>query len=113
MHTKFASITGSNEVVVVSSFHIEFGATGDLNICLPIPCRAGARPVDAPAGDRAGGSGPALGQQLSRQVRSADIDVVAEFAAPSSIRELMRLKVGDVLPVMCPRPSSPASTACR
>ena len=28
MHTKFASITGSNEVVVVSSFHIEFGATG-------------------------------------------------------------------------------------
>ena len=36
MHTKFASITGSNEVVVVSSFHIEFGATGgDLNICLP------------------------------------------------------------------------------
>ena len=35
-------------------------------------------------------------QQLSRQVRSADIDVVAEFARiPSSIRELMRLKVGD------------------
>ena len=36
MHTKFASITGNNEVVVVTSFHIEFGATGgDLNICLP------------------------------------------------------------------------------
>ena len=43
-------------------------------------------------------------QQLSRQVRSADIDVVAEFARiPSSIRELMRLKVGDVLPVDVPQ----------
>ncbi|KAG0772717.1 hypothetical protein G6F22_015498 [Rhizopus arrhizus] len=42
-------------------------------------------------------------QQLSRQVRSADIDVVAEFARiPSSIRELMSLKVGDVLPVDVP-----------
>lgn len=67
--------------------------------------RAGARPVDAPA------AGTALeevdqrwAQQLSRQVRSADIDVVAEFARiPSSIRELMRLKVGDVLPVDVPQ----------
>lgn len=65
MHTKFASITGNNEVVVVSPFHIEFGATGgDLNICLPYsmiePVRA--RPADAPAaGHRARGSRPALG----------------------------------------------------
>ena len=42
---------------------------------------------------------------LSRQVRSADIDVDvgAEFARiPSSIRELMHLKAGDVLPVTVP-----------
>lgn len=43
-------------------------------------------------------------QQLSRQVRSADIDVVAEFARiPSNIRELMRMKVGDILPVDVPQ----------
>ena len=107
MHTKFASITGSNEVVVVSSFHIEFGATGgDLNICLPYsmiePVRdLLTRPLQETALEEVD---QRWAQQLSRQVRSADIDVVAEFARiPSSIRELMRLKVGDVLPVDVPQ----------
>ena len=106
MH-KFASITGSNEVVVVSSFHIEFGATGgDLNICLPYsmiePVRdLLTRPLQETALEEVD---QRWAQQLSRQVRSADIDVVAEFARiPSSIRELMRLKVGDVLPVDVPQ----------
>lgn len=106
MHTKFASITGNNEVVVVSSFHIEFGATGgDLNICLPYsmiePVRdLLTRPLQETTLEEVD---QRWSQQLSRQVRSADIDVVAEFARiPSSIRELMSLKVGDVLPVEVP-----------
>lgn len=106
MHTKFASITGNNEVVVVSSFHIEFGATGgDLNICLPYsmiePVRdLLTRPLQETTLEEVD---QRWSQQLSRQVRSADIDVVAEFARiPSSIRELMSLKVGDVLPVDVP-----------
>ncbi|MGB3434453.1 flagellar motor switch protein FliM [Achromobacter sp.] len=106
MHTKFASITGNNEVVVVTSFHIEFGATGgDLNICLPYsmiePVRdLLTRPLQETTLEEVD---QRWAQQLSRQVRSADIDVVAEFARiPSSIRELMRLKVGDVLPVTVP-----------
>lgn len=106
MHTKFASITGNNEVVVVTSFHIEFGATGgDLNICLPYsmiePVRdLLTRPLQETTLEEVD---QRWSQQLSRQVRSADIDVVAEFARiPSSIRELMSLKVGDVLPVDVP-----------
>ena len=107
MHTKFASITGNNEVVVVTSFHIEFGATGgDLNICLPYsmiePVRdLLTRPLQETTMEEVD---QRWSQQLSRQVRSADIDVVAEFARiPSSIRELMSLKVGDVLPVDVPQ----------
>jgi flagellar motor switch protein FliM len=106
MHTKFASITGNNEVVVVTSFHIEFGATGgDLNICLPYsmiePVRdLLTRPLQETTLEEVD---QRWSQQLSRQVRSADIDVIAEFARiPSSIRELMHLKVGDVLPVTVP-----------
>ncbi|SSW73232.1 flagellar motor switch protein FliM [Achromobacter agilis] len=106
MHTKFASITGNNEVVVVTSFHIEFGATGgELNICLPYsmiePVRdLLTRPLQETTLEEVD---QRWSQQLSRQVRSADIDVVAEFARiPSSIRELMHLKVGDVLPVTVP-----------
>ena len=107
MHTKFASITGSNEVVVVSSFHIEFGATGgDLNICLPYsmiePVRdLLTRPLQETTLEEVD---QRWAQQLSRQVRSADVDLIAEFATiPSTIRELMKLKVGDILPVDVPQ----------
>ncbi|ANY15999.1 flagellar motor switch protein FliM [Bordetella pseudohinzii] len=107
MHTKFASITGDNEVVVVSSFHIEFGATGgDLNICLPYsmiePVRdLLTRPLQDSALEEVD---QRWSQQLSRQVRSADVDLVAEFARiPSSIGALTQLKVGDILPVEIPQ----------
>jgi len=106
MHTKFASITGNNEVVVVSSFHIEFGATGgELNICLPYsmiePVRdLLTRPLQETTLEEVD---QRWTQQLSRQVRSADVDLAAEFATiPSSIGELMRLQVGDILPIEVP-----------
>jgi flagellar motor switch protein FliM len=102
MHTKFASITSGNEIVVVSTFNIELGASGGkLNVCLPYsmiePVRdllirplqhAGANAIDR-----------RWQQQLSHQVRSADVELVAEFARiPSSIAALMKLRAGDVLP---------------
>src|SRR3546814_18214016 len=44
MHTKFASITSGNEIVVVTSFNIELGASGgNLNICLPYSMLAPVR----------------------------------------------------------------------
>jgi flagellar motor switch protein FliM len=106
MHTKFASITGSNEVVVVTPFHIEFGATGgDLNICLPYsmiePVRdLLTRPLQEATLEAVD---QRWARQLSRQIRSADVELIAEFARiPSSIRDLMNMKVGDVLPVEIP-----------
>ncbi|MFT4190107.1 MAG: flagellar motor switch protein FliM [Comamonas sp.] len=106
MHTKFASITGSNEAVLVSSFKIEFGAVGGtLNICLPYsmiePIRdLLTRPlqdVSLEASDQRWTS------RLGREVRHADLDLAATFATlDSSVRELMTLKVGDVLPLEMP-----------
>jgi len=106
MHTKFASITGDNEVVVVTPFHIEFGATGgDLNICLPYSMIEPVRDLlTRPLQEN---TLEAVDQrwatQLSRQVRSADVELVAEFVTlDSSIRSLLNMKVGDVLPVEVP-----------
>lgn len=94
-------------MVVVSSFHIEFGATGgDLNICLPYsmiePVRdLLTRPLQDSALEEVD---QRWSQQLSRQVRSADVDLVAEFARiPSSIGALTHLKVGDILPIEIPQ----------
>jgi len=106
MHTKFASITGNNEVVVVTPFHIEFGATGgDLNICLPYsmiePVRdILTRPLQETALDEVD---QRWTQQLTRQVRRADVQLSAEFAhINSTIGNLLRMKVGDVLPIEVP-----------
>ncbi|VFR17739.1 Flagellar motor switch protein FliM [plant metagenome] len=107
MHTKFASITGSNEIVVVTSFHIEFGASGgELNICLPYSMIEPVRDLlIRPLQDT---TLEAVDQrwmhQLNRQIRSADVELVAEFGSiPSSIRKLLRLQVGDVLPIDIPK----------
>lgn len=103
MHTKFASITSGNEIVVVSSFNIELGASGgNLNICLPYsmiePVRdLLTRPLQENTLEEVD---QRWMHQLSRQVRSADVELCAEFATiPSSIAELLKMQVGDVLPI--------------
>jgi flagellar motor switch protein FliM len=103
MHTKFASITSGNEIVVVSSFNIELGASGgNLNICLPYSMIEPVRDLLTRPLQEA--SVEAIDQrwinQLSRQVRSADVELVAEFSQiQTSIAELMKLQVDDVLPI--------------
>jgi len=106
MHTKFASITGANEAVVTTSFRVEFGASGgDLNVCLPYSMIEPVRDLlthplqqnTLEAADQR------WTQQLSRQVRSVDIELVAELAhIDLTVGQLMKLKASDVLPVEIP-----------
>ncbi|WP_322998383.1 flagellar motor switch protein FliM [Castellaniella sp.] len=103
MHTKFANIGSGNDVVVLSTFNIELGASGGkLNVCLPYsmlePIRdILTRPLQQSAADSID---QRWTQQLSREVRSAEVELGVEFARiETSIAELLRLNVGDVLPV--------------
>src|SRR3546814_18358445 len=103
MHTKFASITSGNEIVVVSSFNIELGASGGkLNICLPYsmiePVRdlltrplqnAGAHAID-----------PRWQQQLSRQVRRADVQLAADLTHLNNNQaDPANMRTTDILPI--------------
>jgi len=106
MHTRFASITSANEAVVVTTFHIEFGSGGgDLNICLPYamiePLREKLmRPLQP---DRLADVDQRWMQQLSRQVRQAEVELVAELGKINTqVGTLARLKAGDVLPLTIP-----------
>jgi len=106
-HTKFASITRGNEIVVVSTFQIEFGAAGgQLNVCLPYsmiePLRdLLTRPLQTGAGDAID---QRWAQQLSHQVRSADVELTVELARiDTTVAQLLRLNVGDVLPIAMPQ----------
>lgn len=106
MHTKFASISSGNELVVVTSFNIEFGAQGgNLNVCLPYsmiePVRdLLIRPLQDTSGDAID---QRWTQQLTRQVRSAEVDLTADFVKiDTTVRQLLSLKVNDVLPIDMP-----------
>ncbi len=103
MYAKFASITNGNEIVVVCSFNIELGNVGgNLNICLPYSMLEPIRDVlSRPLQDS--GSEDVdrrWTKQLSLEVRSADVELVAEFARiNTTIGKLMHMKVNDVLPL--------------
>lgn len=103
MHTKFASISSGNEIVVVSSFHIELGSTGGkLNICLPYSMIEPVRDLlTRPLQDTAADSiDQRWTHQLTRQVRSAEVELAAELAhIDTTVSELMKLRKGDVLPI--------------
>ncbi len=106
MHTKFASVTSGNEIVVVSSFNIELGASGgNLSICLPYSMIEPVRDLlTRPLQDA---NVEAIDQrwmnQLSRQVRNADVELSAEFArVDTTVAQLMKLKVNDILPIEIP-----------
>ncbi|MFT0531448.1 flagellar motor switch protein FliM [Castellaniella hirudinis] len=103
MHTKFANIGSGNDVVVLTTFNIELGSSGGkLNVCLPYsmlePIRdILTRPLQQSASDSID---QRWTQQLSREVRSAQVELSVEFAQiETSIAELLHLSVGDVLPV--------------
>jgi len=103
MHTKFANISSGNDTVVVSSFNIELGSSGGkLNVCLPYsmlePIRdLLTRPLQQAAADSID---QRWTQQLTREVRSAEVELAVEFAhIETSIAELLHLAVGDILPV--------------
>jgi len=106
-HTKFASITRGNEIVVVSSFQIEFGAAGGkLNVCLPYsmiePLRdLLTRPLQIGGSDAID---QRWMQQLSRQIRSADVVLKVDFVnIDVTVAQLLRLQVGDILPISMPQ----------
>ncbi|MGB6242144.1 MAG: flagellar motor switch protein FliM [Castellaniella sp.] len=103
MHTKFANIGSGNDVVVLTTFNIELGASGGkLNVCLPYSMLEPIRdiltqPLQQSAADSID---QRWTQQLSREVRSAEVELGVEFARiETSIAELLHLAVGDVLPV--------------
>jgi len=104
MHARLANIVTPNELVVNTTFQIEFGPVGGaLHVCIPYSMIEPVKTLltnplqDEVAVDKR------WVRQLAEQVQSADIELNAEFlTVQSSIGQLLRLQVGDVLPVEIP-----------
>jgi len=106
MHTKFASISRASELAVLTSFTIELGAcSGKLDVCLPYSMIEPIRSVLTSPLQDAGSSAldARWTQQLSCEVRSADVELTAQFAQlNASVGQLVQWKAGDVIALDVP-----------
>lgn len=104
MHAKLANIVAPNEVVINTTFQIEFGPIGGaLNVCIPYSMIEPIRDLlSNPLQDEIEVDKRWV-RQLSKQVQSAGVELRANFLTmQSSIGQLLKLQIGDVLPVEIP-----------
>ena len=104
MHARLANIVEPNEMVIVTTFQIEFGPIGGaLTICIPYSMIEPIRPLLSNPLQDGFEVDKRWVKQLSQQVQSADLELRAHFlTVQSSIGQLLKLQVGDVLPIVIP-----------
>ena len=105
MNTQFANIATPNEVVVHITFAIELGQnSGEMHFCLPYP-------MIEPIKDLLTSSLQAENLEVDKrwlrlmrqQVQLAEVELVADLGtARVSLRDIVNLKAGDVIPLTIP-----------
>ncbi|KXS33723.1 MAG: Flagellar motor switch protein FliM [Candidatus Gallionella acididurans] len=102
MNPQFANIATPNEVVIVTSFDIELGGNGGaFHICMPYSM---LEPVKDLLYSTMQGEHMAVDkrwlQLLSRQVQSANIELVATLGlANLTVEQVLKMHSGDVIPL--------------
>lgn len=105
MHARLANIVTPNEMVINTTFMIEFGPVGgSLNVCIPYSMIEPIRSLlSNPMQDEVEVDKRWI-RQLAGEVQSADVELKVHFLnIKSSIGQLLKLQVGDVLPVEIPQ----------
>jgi flagellar motor switch protein FliM len=102
MNTQFANIATPNEIVVATSFNIEFGAemTGVMHVCLPYTMLEPIRDVlfSSMQGDQVDLDKRWV-RLLSKQVQAAEVELVANLCEiPVTVERVLALKEGDIIP---------------
>lgn len=102
MNTQFANIATPNEVVVSITFAIELGqVSGEMHICMPYS-------MIEPIKDQLTSSLQAENLEVDKrwirlmrqQIQMAEVEIVADLGtATISLRDIVNMKVGDVIPL--------------
>jgi len=107
MNTQFANIATPNEVVIVTTFAIEFGATGgEFHICMPY---AQVEPIRDLLYSSLQGDHLEVDKRwvrlLSKQVQSAEVELAVNLGyAQLNFEQLLGMQVGDVIALNIPTP---------
>jgi flagellar motor switch protein FliM len=102
VNPQFANIATPNEVVVVTTFEVEFtGVGGSIHICMPYAMIEPIRELlySTMQGDHVIADKRWL-HMLSKQIQSAEIDLTAILGhAETSVEQVLHMKVGDIIPL--------------
>lgn len=104
INPRFANIIGPGDIIVISTIHVELeGGGGDVNIAMPYamlePIRELLDAISSDSGEVDDGWQAALRGEVLR----AEVNVNSLLVEKSmSIREVMQLKKGDVIPIDMP-----------
>ncbi len=106
MNTQFANIATPNEVVVAITFAIELGqVSGEMHMCIPYT-------TIEPIKDLLTSSLQAENLEVDKrwlrlmrqQIQMAEVEIVANLGtAEVSLRDLVEMKVGDIIPIDIPK----------
>jgi len=102
MNPQFANIATPNEVVIVTTFDIELGGNGGaFHVCMPYSM---LEPVKDLLFSPMQGEHQATDQRwlqlLSKQVQSANIELVATFGQASvTLEQVLKMRSGDIIPL--------------
>jgi len=105
MNSQFANIATPSEIVISTTFTLEFGGTAaDMHICFPYSMIEPIRDLlhstmqsDQVSQDKRWTS------MLRRQLQDAEVELVAELGTNTvTLRQILNLKVGDVVPLHIP-----------
>ena len=106
MNTQFANIATPNEVVVAITFAIELGqVSGEMHMCIPYT-------TIEPIKDLLTSSLQAENLEVDKrwlrlmrqQIQMAEVELVANLGtAEVSLRDLVEMKVGDIIPIDIPK----------
>jgi len=106
VNTQFANIATPNEMVVATTFQIDLGQQGGgMHVCIPYSMLDPIR--DLLSSNLQGESltrDQRWMQQMRRQIQSAEVEAVVDLCTvESTLRQVMQMKPGDVLPVELPQ----------
>lgn len=105
MNTQFANIATPSEIVVATTFTIEFsGASSEMHICMPYSMIEPIRDTLYSAlHSEQLSSDKRWTTMLQRQLQTAEVELVAQLGTSQiTLGAIMEMKVGDVIPLKVP-----------
>ena len=105
MNSQFANIATPSEIVISTTFSVEFGGTAaDMHICFPYSMVEPIRDLlySSMQSDQLSTDQRWI-VMLRRQLKDAEVEIAAQLASTTvSLGQILKMQVGDIIPISVP-----------